>query len=192
MKKLIFIFLLIAGYSYGQDPYGLTAQSANLYHYANIDSNNTFSGTQTFNTIDVTTYKQSGTTISWGASTVSQTGLNNSFPDTYTSLDSLTLGAGTYCIVYSMHVKYLAGSGTTTQDHAYMRLFQGSQVTNSEVWATYSYTVVGVSGDIRVLSWNVVVTPSTSTKYYFQTKQISETGLAIKLQGYVVTAIKIK
>jgi len=193
---------------------GSSQATPNFSGYAYKDSLNTFSMAQTMDSaiitrlgiidtaviltsitspiVNATTgYQLNGTDISWGVSNVARTGIVTNFTTSYVSIDSLTLNAGTYCITYTMQNNFLTGSGTTLVDHAYMQLYSGSAVTASEVYHSYPYTTVGVGAMYRTLSWNVIVSPATSTKYYFQIKMISNTGLTIKLTGYTVTAIKV-
>lgn len=183
MKNLIIILLfLISSVVHSQGIFS-TGQSSD------INSSNV--NTETVNA--TVTYQFDGVDISWGTSTVARTGLTNDFTSSYVKTDSLTLTAGTYCITYSMQVNFLTGSGTTTSDYAYMDIYDGSaSLTNSEIYETYPYTTVGVGGEIRTMSWNVTVAPSVSTKYYFRIKHFSNTGLVVKLKGYVMTAIKVK
>lgn len=140
----------------------------------------------------LTGYQLNGADISWGVSSISRTGLTINLTSSYANYDSLTLAAGTYQLTYTAQVNFLSGSGSTLTDYAYIDIYNGSTVSQSEIYTGHSYTTAGVNGDFRTIAWNVTVTPSVSTKYYFRMKEISNTGLNVKLKGYVFTAAKVK
>lgn len=141
----------------------------------------------------LTGYQLNGADISWGVSSISRTGLTVLLTAGYAKIDSLTLAAGTYQLTYSSQINHLSGSGSTATDYAYMDIYDGSStISQSEVYSGYSYTTAGVNGEFRTISWNVTVTPSSSTKYYFRMKQLSNSGLDVRLKGYVFTAAKVK